>query len=124
MTAAIAAIATAPTRPYLDAMISRCLRIFTLFALIVMPFTMQSAPAEAHAMPQAMADGHCGDHPGGQQAPAPDMAQCMLMCAALPATAPLVLFAPDLPKAPPQLAIIKPIHGIILDIATPPPRQA
>ena len=100
------------------------LRFLALIALVLMPFTMVAAPAEAHAMPQAMAEGHCGDHPDQQPAPATDMAQCMLMCAALPAAEPLAVYEPDLPKAPLQLARIKPIHGIILDIATPPPRPA
>jgi hypothetical protein len=96
-------------------------RLLALVALVLMPFTMAAAPAGAHAMPQAMTQDHCGDHPDAPAAPA-DMAQCMLMCAALPAAEPLTVFAPDLPKAPLRLNRVKPIHGIILDIATPPPR--
>lgn len=99
-------------------------RLIALIALVLMPFTMAAAPTEAHAMPQATASDHCGDHSDRQSAPATDMAQCMLMCAALPAAEPLAVIAPDLPKAPLQLARIRPFHGIILDIATPPPRPA
>ena len=98
------------------------IRLLTLVAFVLMPFTM--TPAGAHVMPQAMAEGHCGDHPDGQPAPATDMAQCLMMCAALPAAEPLAVYAPDVPKAPVQLTLIRPIHGIILDIATPPPRPA
>ena len=94
-------------------------RLLTLFAFLLMPFTM--ATAGAHAMPQAMAERHCGDH-GQQPAPATDMTQCLMMCAALPAAASLKIVAPDLPKAPVQFTVFRPIHGIILDIATPPPR--
>ena len=102
---------------------SALLRVLTLLALVLMPFAMTAAPAAAHAMP-AMADGHCDDQhpPDGPQRS--DMAQCMLMCAALPAAEVPALSSPTVPKAPPRVALADPIHGIILEIATPPPRDA
>jgi hypothetical protein len=109
---------------YRAVMIARVLRLLTLVALALMPFTMSAAPAKAHAMPQATAEEHCGDHQQPASAPVLDMAQCMLMCAALPASEPLSISPPDVPRAPRQLALDDPIIGIILDIATPPPRTA
>ena len=99
-------------------------RMFALLALVLMPFTMGGAPAEAHAMPAAMAEGHCGEHPAAPAEPAMDMAQCMLMCAALPAADPVAVATPEALRAPRQAAFAQQFHGIILEIATPPPRRA
>lgn len=100
-------------------------RLLTLAALVLMPFTMASAPAEAHhGQSMAMAGDHCDAQEREGQAPVADMTQCMLMCAALPAAEPLAVEAPGLPRAPLRLAPIRPIQGIILEIATPPPRFA
>ena len=99
------------------------LRLLAMVALVLMPFTMTSAPAEAHAAPSAMAEGHCSEHPDAPAAPA-DMTQCMLMCAALPAAEPAAISSPVELRAPRAVAFAKPIHGIILEIATPPPRIA
>ena len=101
-------------------------RLLTMAALVLMPFTMASAPAEAHHGQSAatMAGDHCAGQEQDGQAPATDMAQCLLMCAALPAAEPLAVEARGLPRAPLRLAPIRPIHGIILEIATPPPRFA
>lgn len=97
------------------------LRVLTLIALVLMPLTMTAAPAEAHAMPAMAMGEHCGDHP--QAPPMKDMAQCMLMCAALPVADQFAVSPPVLPAPPPVLALISEIHGIILEIATPPPRH-
>ena len=105
-------------------MAATLLRLMTLLAFVMMPFTMPAAAAEAQAMPHAMVAGHCDEHPDQPGAPATDMAQCMLMCAALPAGQKLAATPLTIPKAPRQLALVEPIHGIILDIATPPPRVA
>lgn len=67
---------------------------------------------------------HCADHENDGAPPASDMSQCLLMCAALPATEALRVEAPELPTAPLVLSRVVPIHGIILEIATPPPRAA
>lgn len=97
-------------------------RLFALVALVLMPFTMAGAPAKAHATP-AVADGHCGEHPAAPAGPAIDMAQCMLMCAALPAAEQIAMSPPALPAPPPVLGLSSKNNGIILEIATPPPRH-
>ena len=74
-------------------------------------------------MPAMSTAEHCGNQPQPQAPPIKDMAQCMLMCAALPAAEPVTVSPPDVPLAPRLLALAKPIHGIILEIATPPPRR-
>jgi hypothetical protein len=107
---------------YLGGMVA--VRLLALIALVLMPFTMTAAPAEAHAIPQGLSEQHCSDHQQPASSPALDMAQCMLMCAALPASEPLNISPPDVPRAPRQITLDDPIIGIILDIATPPPRTA
>jgi len=101
------------------------MRIVVLLAWVLMPFTMAPAPAQAgqDAMP-AMGAEHCADHKERGAPPASDMAQCLLMCAALPASEQVRVMPPELPRAPLALSAVLPIHGIILEIATPPPRTA
>ena len=103
-------------------------RLLTLLALVAMPFTMAASPGQAHSGPAAtaaMSAEHCADYEGGSNAPpATDMTQCLLMCAALPATEALWVEAPELPRPPLALSAAVPIRGIILEIATPPPRLA
>ena len=101
------------------------LRLLTLIALVLMPFAMSGSRAEAHVMPEGMSASHHGSDHRMPDSPSPmDMAQCMLMCAALPAAEPLALSPNEVPKAPRRLTLADPIHGIILEIATPPPRVA
>jgi hypothetical protein len=100
------------------------LRLLALFAVMVMPFGMSAAPAEAatqqHSM--AMASEHC---PEPDSVPSPDnaLATCSMACAsALPAAE----LAPEVshPLARPSVepAIVAALAGIELEIATPPPR--
>jgi hypothetical protein len=121
-------IASRQPDSYLGDMLSLPIRLLTLLALVAMPFTMAVSPARAHSGPDAMAAmsaEHCADHEGGSKAPpATDMTQCLLMCAALPATEALRVEAPELPRVPLALSGVVPIHGIVLEIATPPPRVA
>ena len=114
-------IARRDSRIYLMDMGVALLRLVTLVALVLMSFTMTAAPAAARATPPAMAEGHCSDHPD-QSPPMGDMAQCLLMCAALPAVHAMQVTPPDGPRAPLALSGVNSIHGIILEIATPPPR--
>ena len=114
-------IASFDGRAYPCAMMSRAVRLLTLMALVLMPFTMAAAPAEAHAMPQGMSEEHCGDHQQ-PETPATDLTQCLLMCAALPAAEPINVSAPEMIDPPRQQALAQAFHGVILDIATPPPR--
>jgi len=110
--------------PYRQLM-SVLLRVLVVMTLVLMPFTMTAAPASAHAMRgTAAANMHCDDHQQPQTPRQADLAQCMLMCAALPAAEALTISPPAVPKAPRRLALAEPIHGVILEIATPPPRLA
>jgi hypothetical protein len=120
-------IASRRPDPYLGDMLSLPIRLLTLLALVAMPFAMAASPAQAHSGPDAMAGmsaEHCADHEDSNAPPATDMTQCLLMCAALPAMGPLRIEPPELPRAPLALSAAVPIHGIILEIATPPPRLA
>ena len=116
------AIASTGGGAYSLRMISRAVRLLALIALVLMPFTMAAAPAEAHAKPQGMGEEHCGDHQAPDAPRSSDMAQCMLMCAALPAGESIKVTAPQVLKAPRQQAVLKQFQGVILEIATPPPR--
>ena len=103
-------------------MMARAVRLLTLIALVLMPFTMAAAPTEAHAMPQATGEEHCDGRHQPDSPPATDMVQCMLMCAALPAAEPIKVGAPEIIDPPRQHTLAQAFHGVILDIATPPPR--
>ena len=100
-------------------------RALMLVALFVMPMGMGSGGATAHPAMGVMAAGHCD-----QSAPERPMkampGDCAMACAsALPATP---AAADDLPLAKPdghgRPALMAKLHGLILDIATPPPRIA
>lgn len=110
-------------RPYLRGMIAALHRLLTLLALVLMPIGMTSAPAAASPMPAShdtMA-GHCEDQPGEDQAPTSNM-DCAAMCTALPATNAAAATPALKPKTPRTIAVATPFDGIILEIATPPPR--
>ena len=112
-------------------MIRPLIRFLVLLAVLALPLGMAPAGATAdhHTMAGAM-DGaaHCADMaPGGRQMPAKSMGgDCAMACAsALPAFA---RATDDLP-APQPVELARPglaavLHGLILDIATPPPRFA
>jgi hypothetical protein len=105
-------------------MIAALFRLLTLLALVLMPIGMTSAPAAASPMPAShpMTAGHCDEQPDQDQAPASRM-DCAAMCTALPATdaaAPTPVFKP---KAPRTIAVATRFDGIILEIATPPPKH-
>ena len=109
---------------YLTRMAMALVRLMTVVALMLMPFVMTTAPAAAHTASPAMTEGHCADHPDQRGPPATDVTQCMLMCATLPAAGPLILAPPIQPRLALKQVPAEPIHGIILEISTPPPRAA
>ena len=112
--------------PYVAHMIAAFMRLLALLALALMPLGMTGAPATASPMPanHAMASAdHCDEQGDQDQAPASRM-DCTAMCTALPASESA---APSLvlkPKAPRTIAVANPFDGIILEIATPPPKLA
>jgi len=112
-------------------MLSLILKLFALIAYMAMPFTMSVAmsappPSSHHAEMMAMAGMGAMQHCPEQSAPAIDhtaFVGCGMMCAALPADlaepAAIVLAA-----AVPPVLPVRHFTGILLEIATPPPRLA
>jgi hypothetical protein len=118
----IAIIAGSSPCAYLRRMIALALRLLVLVSVALMPAGMASAAAAAQ--PAASESSHCSGHEEQDQAPAGDMdAQCMA-CAGLPAGQLAAAQEGFLPKAPRLIALTSKIHGIILEIATPPPKLA
>ena len=108
-------------------MIAALPRLLTLLALLLMPFGMVSAPAAAQPMPasHSMAQAeHCDEQPGQDKAPLHSSQQMhCAMCAALPAGDPPAPNAGLQPTAPRIIAVVSPVSGIELEIATPPPKH-
>jgi hypothetical protein len=91
--------------------------------VLLMPFGMTAAVAAPHE-PAAMAMEHCPDQPANSHGKSV-FEQCTMACsAALPAAErpgdePLLVVSA--PLAP---AITRALHGIMLEIATPPPKHS
>ena len=113
-------IATRRPGGYFPLMLSAVLRLLALFALLLMPLSMGSAPASAQPAASAPA-GHCDDHQQPAEAPADPQMHCTA-CSALPATeapAPVVELPPETPML---IALAGFLAGIEPDTATPPPK--
>ena len=108
-------------RPYGRAMVAAIFRMLALAALLLMPAGMAAGPALAQAA-AASAD-HCADHQMPADAPAQPQAHCT-GCAALPALEAPPQIAGLLPEPPRMAAPVEIFSGIILEIATPPPKLA
>lgn len=104
-------------------------RLLLLLAVLLMPLGMTPAAASAspvdhHQMMAGMAMGHCPDQSNkhGQDG---GLAMCSMACAsALPAQE---VARDDTPLRQPQLLIpmmTQGLRGILLEIATPPPKIA
>jgi hypothetical protein len=104
-------------------MTAALLRLLTLLALVLMQIGMTSAAAAASPVPAShhMMAGHCDGQPQQDQAPASKM-DCAAMCTALPATDAAATPAVLKPKAPRTIMAATRFDGIIVEIATPPPR--
>ncbi|MDP9421408.1 MAG: hypothetical protein M3Q19_01010 [Pseudomonadota bacterium] len=112
-------------KPYGGGMTAALLRLLTLLALVLMPIGMTGTPAAASPMSAShhMTADHCDEQqPEQDQAPASKM-DCAAMCTALPATDSAAPTSVLKPKAPRTIAIATPFDGIILEIATPPPKH-
>lgn len=104
-------------------------RLLVLFAVLLMPVAMQSAAASAphsdhHAMMAGTPMGHCSERSNGRQHN-DGLATCSMVCAStLPAQE---LARDDTRLRDHQLVAPVPtqtLHGILLEIATPPPKLA
>lgn len=94
------------------------LRILAFVAVLLMPAGMA---APAFAQPASVEAEHCGDH----EQPVEDSTKAHVDCMACSALPVLQTAAPAtalLPRAPRLIASAQPISGIILEIATPPPK--
>lgn len=104
-------------------------RLVLLLAALAMPLGMASAAASApasdhRAMITAKEPGHCSDRPDKQQHHDGRMTCSMACASALPAALPVQDSA-----AVPHDPLVAPVatrslHGILPEIATPPPKSA
>jgi hypothetical protein len=113
-------VALENSRAYFHAMASAVLRLFALFALVLMPLSMASAPASAHPAAATPA-GHCDDQPQPAKAPAGPQMHCTA-CSALPANDAPTPVEEMAPQATLLVAPVSSLTGIEPDIATPPPK--
>lgn len=104
-------------------------RLLVLLAVLLMPVAMQSAAASAshtdhHAMMAGTAMGHCPEQSSGHQHN-DGLATCSMVCAS-------ILPAQELARDDTRLRdhqLVAPVptrtlHGILPEIATPPPKLA
>lgn len=109
-------------RPYFGRMVRALLSLMALIAMALMPAAMALAPAAAHAATMAASqpdDGHCDSR---EQDKAPGMVDCKATCGALSTSPARVTEPMPLPAPSPAIGPTRRFAGIILDIATPPPR--
>ncbi len=120
----IATIEARSVHRYGARMRSIMLHLLTLIAVMLLPFGMAAAPAEAHQMqmPSATATEHCPDD--SSETGSWVLAECAMPCsAALPA-----IDAPTgirlLSPVPEKAKLVLGLPGIELEIATPPPKPS
>jgi hypothetical protein len=101
-------------------MASALLRMLALFALVLTPLSMASAPASAQPIASAPA-GHCDDQQQPAKGPAGAQMHCT-GCAALPAIDAPPPVAEIVPQMPLLIALATHLSGIEPDTATPPPK--
>ena len=108
---------------YLPPMASALFRLLALVALMLMPAGMAGAQAFAQPASAGVNADHCDEHGVPDSAPGKAPAHCT-GCAALPELEP----PPAIGELPPEskrfIARVEPFPGIILEIATPPPKLA
>lgn len=100
------------------------LRLFTLIALVLLPFGMNASMAAApsdHA-PVAMTQ-HCGEH-GSKTADktAKQLVECTVACSALLAAETIFAEPPPTVRLPPAQLPVELVTGFQPDTATPPPK--
>ena len=117
----ISVIVPKAVQVYLPAMASALFRLLALVALMLMPAGM-AAPALAQSSTSATPASHCDEHQVPDGAPAQPQAHCT-GCTALPALDAPPAIAELLPEPTRFLPRTQFVSGIILEIATPPPKQ-
>jgi len=99
-------------------------KVLAVLAVLLMPFGMAAAPAAAHAMPTAKTADHCGENQPQPAQQGKAQADCSIACAAtLPvhphASIPLPQVGSTASSAP-----MPPLAGLVMELATPPPRRS
>lgn len=120
-------IASQGAQPYSALMVRRLLRLLTMIAVLLMPFGMAAAPAapaSGHHAGMAMPAGHCSE-----EAPTDNFgggpADCAMPCsAAVPAADLSAVKSRSINVAAAEPALERALAGILLEIATPPPKLA
>lgn len=97
-------------------------KLLALIALVLMPLSMGSAPAAAHARASAPAS-HCDEHQKPADTPGGYQLHCTA-CAALPAMDAPMAIAELRPETPLRTELTEFVTGIEPEIATPPPKAA
>jgi hypothetical protein len=115
-------IAVSRRRAYLGRMVRALFLLMAMAAMTLMPAAMSAAPAAAPAAAMSASTSDTGHCDSQDQEKAPGMVDCKATCGALAAAAARVSEPLPLPAAPPAIRPAKRFAGIILDIATPPPR--
>lgn len=120
----ITVIAHLGGRAYFERMLRALLSLMAVLAVALMPAGMALAPAAAHAatIAASTSEGHC-DSTEQDQGKASGMVDCKATCGALTAAPARVVEPLPLPAPPPAIGPARRFSGIILDIATPPPRN-
>ena len=107
-------------------MTSALLKLLTLLALLCMSFGMANAPAVGQPAPAhdgMAATGHCDEQRSDQDKAPESKMDCVAMCASLAAADGPGLPPALIPKALNTASQVTPFAGVLLEIATPPPRH-
>jgi hypothetical protein len=98
-------------------------RLLALVAVLMLPFAMAAAPAQASQMHHSSAaSDHCPQQPA-QDDSAGWMGECLMPCsAALPAIIESRFALEPLAQGPADPIVVSSLAGILLEIATPPPK--
>ena len=120
------AIADQGGRPYL-AWVAAALRLFTLLAMLMMPFGMaaaEAAPAGQHHSASGAQTEHCPENQPGGDLPGA-VADCAMPCSSALPAADVTPVKPEPPvRGPSEPRLQVALAGIELEIATPPPKLA
>jgi hypothetical protein len=105
--------------------VRRLIKFLTLLTVLLLPFGMTAAPAAASRHHSAsMPMRHCPAQLPDQHGKA-GFIECTMVCsAALPATEPGREEHLMVVCAPPEAKIMRPLHGLHPETATPPPRRS
>lgn len=99
-------------------------RLLTLVALVLMPFGMTAAPAHGGPIPHVSTADDCGVNADQDEAPATPQTDCTISCTVLRVADQSIARTFALAGGLQLVEPVVPFHGIVVEIATPPPRFA